>query len=133
MQKLLRAQENHKRGPFSLAGGVQVHIWEDWLLIVPAGHRFADRRHQAAWRWWSRAEFYEVFETRLLSSAAPALAPFWVAFPAEQNTRNVLVKAGEDASWPILTGDPEVAVISAFKLLKRWRDADVRLPLSPLW
>ena len=111
-----------------------MHGWEDWLVIVPSDHQFADQLPQKIdVKLWSKTEFQAALETKLLSGAAINSAPFWVAFSPEQNARNVLVKSGKDVSWPILTSNGKWPVISAFKLLKRWRDAEIKLPISPLW
>ena len=132
--KILRAQKNNKRGPFKLAGGVQVHLWEDWILVTEESHQFADRDcSPSIWKEWSKSEFEDVFKTHLSSRTDLSEAPFWIAFSPDQNARNVLVAAGKDLSWPTLTKKSDFAVISAFKLLKRWRDANLRLRMSLLW
>lgn len=133
MRKVLLAQENQKRGPLALAGGVQVHLWDDWLLVVSQQHQFSDKAPGTAeLKLWGRAEFEAALEARLKSAEAPRLAPFWVSFSEKQNGRNTLVAAGPDKSWPLLTAT-QTPVISAFKLLKRWRDANLKLFLSPHW
>lgn len=134
VMKIVRAQENKKRGPFKLAGGVEVHLWEDWTLVTDATHRFADKVCSSVdLKVWSREEFGKAFKTYLSSSTDFSQAPFWVAFSPDQNARNVLVPAGKDFSWPTLSTKSDFAVISAFKLLIRWRDANLRLRISLLW
>ncbi len=140
VEKLLRASRAGKRGPFRLSGGVEVHLWDGWLTLVPAGHRFRDqeasRRRALARgqeRSWTREEFLDMLRTRAARPGAVQEAPFWIWFSPEQNGRNVLVSAGRDPSWPLTTARGEGAVMSAFKLLRRWRDPSLALRFVPLF
>jgi tRNA(Ile)-lysidine synthase len=133
LQKLQSARLRGRRGPHSLSGGVKIHMWGEWTLVTSHRATFADHKvGEVAPREWARDEFARAFETQLARARDWSQAPFWVAFPVEQNSRNALVAAGRDVSWPIVTSG-ESAVISAFKLLERWKDPGLRLLLAPLW
>lgn len=110
-----------------------MYLWEQWLLIVPRGHVFTDGlRELPALQSWSRAQLAQALKARLNNSDAPHHAPFWVAFESDKNARNTLIKAGRDPHWPVLTTQA-FPVISAFKLLERWRDASLKLWIAPLF
>lgn len=110
-----------------------MHLWGEWTLVASKQFRFNDRpQDRLNLREWRREEFVQLLQ-RGLEAGRLEEAPFWVGFAPEQNGRNALVPAGKDVSWPNLTQVKGNSVISAFKLLERWRDADLKLILSPLW
>ena len=128
-QKILLAATHGKRGPFTLSGGVRVSLYGTWLWIyrqeftppvLPEVLRFEEL---------SRGEF----EVRLEAALGQKLfwAPFWVVFNPDIKSRNTLVKEAKDALWAQLPNG--AAMISAPKLLERWKDPQQKLTLALPW
>jgi tRNA(Ile)-lysidine synthetase-like protein len=128
-QKILAALKKGKRGPFTLSGGVKVSLYSGWMWIYsqdftppvfPQVLRFENmNRHE--------------FEEKLKAALGQKLfwAPFWVVFNSDFKSRNTLVKEAKDALWAQLSEYD--SVISAPKLLQRWKDPQQILSLALPW
>ncbi len=128
-QKILKALENGKRGPFTLSGGVRVSLYSGWIWIYSQDFTPPPFPASLKYEKMNRSEF----EAKLNTALGQKLfcTPFWVAFDSERNGRNILVTESKDALWAAL---PEnLSLISAPKLLQRWKDPQQILSLAFPW
>lgn len=131
--KILAAQKQGKQGPYRLSGGVFVVCFGEWLMVSGEGFRYQlPERQTGPMRRLSRGAFEQLLE-RSLARKDLQHAPFWCGFDPRQRAGNTLVGTGHDVLWESLTKSPQFPVISAAKLLARWKNPQQVLTLSPLW
>lgn len=131
--KILAAQKQGKQGPYRLSGGVSVVCFGEWLMVSGEGFRFQlPERQTGTMRKLTRSQFERLLE-QTLSRNDLRHAPFWCGYDPQQRSNNTLVATGRDAVWKSLTKSPQFPVISAQKLLARWKNPQQVLVLSPLW
>ncbi len=129
VQKILVALNNGKRGPFTLSGKVKVSLYSGWIWIYTQD--FTPPAFPSVLKFESMNR--EQFELRLKAALGQKLfwAPFWVLFNSDKNSRNTLVSEAKDALWAGLPASD--SLISAPKLLQRWKDPQQMLSLALPW
>lgn len=128
-QKILAALKTGKRGPFTLSGGVKVSLYSGWMWIYSQDFLPPVFPQVLRFENMNRIEF----EDKLKAALGQKLfwAPFWVVFNPDTRSRNTLVKEAKDALWAQLSEYD--SVISAPKLLQRWKDPQQILSLALPW